>query len=124
MKRYRFTSFWAALQITAGLLLLVASLALAVLLLSGTVSLGASLDAVPAARALAALGVVLVGTLMGGPAILAGQLLEIFLDQRRLLRLAHRRLRAIDDRERERDALERAGRRSPRRPDPLRDLGS
>ncbi len=124
MKRYRFTSFWAALQITAVLLLLVASLALAVLLLSGTVSLGASLDAVPAARALAALGVVLVGTLMGGPAILAGQLLEIFLDQRRLLRLAHRRLRAIDDRERERDALERAGRRSPRRPDPLRDLGS
>lgn len=125
MRLYRFTSFWAALHVATGLAFLALAVALAALVLSGSVSFGLPLDtAFPGARAGAALFVVLVGVLLGAPSIVAGQLLQIFLDQRRLLRLVHRRLRAIDEREEERDAIQRAATRAGRRPDSVRDFGS
>ncbi len=125
MRLYRFTSFWAALQVVTGLAILALAVTLAALVLSGSVSFGLPLDtAFPGARSAAALFVVLAGVLLGAPSVVAGQLLQIFLDQRRLLRLVHRRLRAIDEREAERDASQRAAARAGRRPDSVRDLGS
>jgi|RhiMetdeSRZDD1v2_1073273.scaffolds.fasta_scaffold87840_2 hypothetical protein len=125
MRLYRFTSFWAALLVVAGLACLTLALTVATLVLAGTVSFGLPLDtAFPGARAVAALFVVLAGVLLGAPSIVAGQLLQIFLDQRRLLRLIHRRLRAIDQREEEREAIRQASSRAGRRPDSVRDFGS
>lgn len=125
MRLYRFTSFWAALHVVMGLAILALAVALAALVLAATVSFGLPLDtAFPGARALAALFVVLAGLLLGAPSVVAGQLLQIFLDQRRLLRLMHRRLRAIDEREAERDAIQRAAARGGRRPDSVRDFGA
>jgi hypothetical protein len=58
---------------------------------------------------------VLIGLFGAGPFIVGGQLLQIFLDQRRLLAAIHRRLRRMEETEREREALERAVRREPPR---------
>jgi hypothetical protein len=119
-KKYRFTSFWAALHVVGGLAVLTVAVVLAVMVLSGRVSFGLPLDtAFPGARQLVAAGIGLAGLVLAGPSIVAGQLLQIFLDQRRLLRLVHHRLRAIDDREREREAIDRATQRRPRRPESL-----
>jgi hypothetical protein len=119
MKKHRFTSFWAALLIVGGLAVLVFAMVLAAFVLFGRVSFGLPLDTtVPGARVALAGGIAVFGLLLAGPSIVAGQLLQIFLDQRRLLRLIHGRLRAMDEREREREALERAAQqRKPRRPE-------
>jgi hypothetical protein len=121
MTRYRFTSFWAALHVVGGLALLALSLLLAALVLTGHVSFGLALDepTFPAARFVLGTAVAFLGLLVAGPSIVAGQLLQIFLDQRRLLRLVYRRLRAIDLREREREAVERAQQRKGRRSETL-----
>jgi Na+-driven multidrug efflux pump len=116
MTKYRFTSFWAALQVVTGLVWLGLSLGLAL-----AVAAGAGLGAVglpepsSGARSLIALAVVLIGLFGAGPFIVSGQLLQIFLDQRRLLAAIHRRLRRMEETEREREALERAVRREPPR---------
>jgi cobalamin biosynthesis protein CobD/CbiB len=65
-------------------------------------------------RTLIALAIVLGGLFLAGPFIVSGQLLQIFLDQRRLLAAIHRRLGRMEEAEREREALERAVRREPR----------
>ena len=77
-KRYRFTLFWASVLVGLGV---------------GVMALG-----VAAAVALVA------GLVVGAPLIMIGQLVQVFLDQRRLLASIQRSLRRWEDeRESERD---------------------
>ena len=114
MRKYRFTSFWAALQVVMGLVWLALSLGLALAVAAGV---GLGVVGLPEAssgvRSLIALALVLVGLFLAGPFIVSGQLLQIFLDQRRLLAAIHRRLGRMEEAEREHEALERAVRREP-----------
>jgi hypothetical protein len=117
MKKYRFTSFWAALQVVMGLVWLALSLGLALAVAAGGVGLGVFGLAEPSSgvRSLIAAAVVLGGLFLAGPFIVSGQLLQIFLDQRRLLAAIHRRLGRMEEAEREHEAVERAVRREPGR---------
>jgi hypothetical protein len=114
MRKYRFTSFWAALQVVMGLVWLALSLGLALAVAAG-LGLGGVGLAEPSSgvRSLIAAAVVLGGLFLAGPFIVSGQLLQIFLDQRRLLAAIHRRLGRMEEAEREHEALERAVRREP-----------
>lgn len=115
MRKYRFTSFWAALQVVSGLLCLALSLGVALAVVAGA-GLGAVGLPEPSSgvRGLVALAVVFVGVLLAGPFIVSGQLLQIFLDQRRLLAAMNHKLGRMEEADREREALERAARREPR----------
>jgi hypothetical protein len=99
--RYGFTLFWASVLVGLG----------AGLMAMGAVGAGLLLlmpDWIPVPppwpRLLAAAVAVLGGVIAGTPLILAGQLVQVFLEQRRLLERIHRRLRRWEDeRESERD---------------------
>ena len=97
--RFRFTAFWASILVGLGVAFAVVGVLGAALLIV--------LPEIPVpppwSRPLVA-GVVLVGGLViAAPLILTGQLVQIFLDQRRLLGQIHRRLhRYEDERESER----------------------
>ena len=91
--RFRFTAFWASILVGFGFAFAVVGVVGAALL--------AVLPEIPVpppwSRPLAA-GVVLVaGLVIAAPLILTGQLVQIFLDQRRLLARIHRRLRRFED---------------------------
>lgn len=116
MRKYRFTSFWAALQVVTGLALLALSLGLALAVIFGAgLWVPGLAELSSGGRGLLAVAVVLGGMLLAGPFIVSGQLLQIFLDQRRLLASIHRRLKRMEEVERERETLERAMRREPPR---------
>jgi hypothetical protein len=93
----RFTTFWAELSIGFGYLLIT----LGVLVGGLGVFLVAASYPVPDIPALARVGFVgaavlamALGVLLGGPFIVAGQCLLVFLEQRRLLARIARRLRS------------------------------
>jgi len=92
--RFRFTAFWASILVGLGFAFAVVGLVGAVLLML----LQAEIPVPPPwSRPLVA-GVVLVGGLViAAPLVLTGQLVQIFLDQRRLLGGIHRRLRRFED---------------------------
>ena len=98
--RYRFTHFWASVLVGLGVGVMA----------TGAISAGLLLllpDRIPVpypwSRLLAAAVLVVGSLLMGAPLILTGQLVQIFLDQRRLLgRIHHRLHRWEDERESER----------------------
>jgi hypothetical protein len=97
--RFRFTAFWASVLVGLGF-------AFAVVGLAGAGLLILLPDEIPVpppwSRPMVA-GVVLVGGLViAAPLVLTGQLVQIFLDQRRLLGRIHRRLVRFED-ERESD---------------------
>ena len=98
--RYRFTLFWASVLIGLGVGFMVMGVACAGLLLLLP-------DRIPVPypwpRLLAAAVAAVGGLLLGAPLILIGQLVQVFLDQRRLLgRIQHRLRRWEDERESER----------------------
>src|SRR5215470_10050412 len=83
--RFRFTAFWASILVGLGGAVLL-------MLLQAEIPVPP-----PWSRPLVA-GVVLVGGLViAAPLVLTGQLVQIFLDQRRLLGGIHRRLRRFED---------------------------
>jgi hypothetical protein len=90
--RYRFTRLWAGILIWVGLVLVGLGVVLALATLAfetpwKTVTSGPAI----VDRLLVALFLILSSVLAGGPLIVFGQLLLIFLDQRRaLVRIAHR----------------------------------
>lgn len=97
--RHRFTTFWAELSIGFGYLLIV----LGILIGGVALFLMAASFPVPDIPALARVGflgaAVLamgLGVLLGGPFIVAGQCLLVFLEQRRLLARIARRVRPPD----------------------------
>ena len=94
MKRHRFTRFWARLMVAVGMVFIGFGAVLAVVALitedwrQGVTGTQAALE-----RTVVVGGLLLSGFLAGSPFIVFGQLLDIFLDQRALLRRIHRRLR-------------------------------
>jgi hypothetical protein len=96
--KYRFADIWAHVLMAVGLALMVGALALGILLITfgqrGFLGLSPVEDIV--VRVTAALVIVLAGFLAGGPVLVAGQLLRMFVDQRRLLAKINRRLSRWD----------------------------
>jgi hypothetical protein len=93
-ERFRFTAFWASVLVGLGFTFAVVGVAGAglLILLPDQIPVPA-----PWSRPLAA-GVMLAGGLViAAPLVLTGQLVQIFLDQRRLLGRIHRRLRRFED---------------------------
>src|SRR5438270_13885042 len=89
----RFTRWWARLLVIIGLVIVVVGIALAVVALVIETPWGSLTGQVMLERALVAIFLVGSGILAGAPFIVFGQLLLIFLDQRRLLAAINRRLR-------------------------------
>ena len=109
-KRYRFTLFWASVLVGLGVGVMALGMATAgvILLLPGGIP-------IPYGRppVLAAAVALIAGLVVGAPLIMIGQLVQVFLDQRRLLASIQRSLRRWEDeRESERDQPMRSGRRS------------
>ena len=92
--RYRFTVFWASVLVGLG----VGAMATGVVCAGLLVLLPDQIPIpYPLPRLLAAAVVVVGGLLVGAPLILIGQLVQVFLDQRRLLDRIHHRLRRWED---------------------------
>jgi hypothetical protein len=89
----RFTRFWARLLIVMGTVVVVLGVLLAIVALVVEMPWGSITGQAVLERAFVALSLVLSGVLAGSPFIVFGELLLIFLDQRRLLAGIHRRLR-------------------------------
>lgn len=93
-EQYRFTRFWASVLVGLGVGAMVMGVVSAGLL----VLLPAQIPVpYPWPRVLVAAVAIVGGLLVGAPLILTGQLVQIFLDQRRLLAGIHRRLRRWED---------------------------
>ena len=110
MGRYRFTHVWTLVLVGVGLsILLIAVLSAAlVLLLPSEVPVPTHWP-----RLLVAAVAIIVGLVVAAPLILTGQLIQILLDQRRLLGRIHRRLRRWEE---EREAERTRPMRDPGRP--------
>jgi hypothetical protein len=110
MGRYRFTLFSASVLVGLGVGVMATGALCAGLLLVLP-------DQIPVPypwpRLLAAAVAVVGGILVGAPLILVGQLVQVFLDQRRLLGRIHHRLRRWED---EREAERTHPMRGPVRP--------
>lgn len=93
--KYRFSRLWARVLVVVGVLIVVLGVLLGILsVFTDQSATGmASKDDV-LSRAVVAVILIVSGLLVGGPLIVTGQLLEIFLDQRRLLARIHRSLRS------------------------------
>ena len=93
-ERYRFTRFWASVLIGLGVGVMAMGVVCAGLLFLLP-------DRIPVPypwpRLLAPAVALVGGLLLGAPLILAGQLVQVFLDQRRLLASIHHRLRRWED---------------------------
>ena len=110
MTPYRFTQFWASVLagLGVGIMMMGAVGAGLLLLLPDRIPLP-----YPGPRVLAAV-IMLAGSVMvGAPLIVAGQLVQVVLDQRRLLARIHHRLRRWED---EREAERPHPMRGPGRP--------
>lgn len=113
--KYRFSAIWAAVHIGIGVTIIAASLGVAGLVLFGA-GFGVTLPGGASGwEGLVALVIVLGGILLGSPLIVAGQLVELFLEQRRLLARVERHLRPRDDEDLA-DGYRVTGRRPGRRP--------
>jgi hypothetical protein len=93
-ERYRFTLFWASVLVGLGVGVMAMGVVCAGLLLLLPDGIPVPY---PGPRLLAAAVAVVGGLLVGAPLILIGQLVQAFLDQRRLLGRIHRRLRRWED---------------------------
>jgi hypothetical protein len=96
----RFIRFWARVLVVMGVVLVVVGVLLAIVALLVEMPWGSITGQAVLERVLVAISLVASGVIAGSPFIVFGQLLLIFLDQRRLLASINRRLR----------------RRAPRRP--------
>lgn len=109
--KYGFTRVWARVHILVGLLVLALGIVAAGFALALDLR---GLGVEPTGRALLAAGCLLVGLGAGGWAVVIGQLLEAFLDQRRLLRRVERRLAQWEAERREEAELRMVGERGRR----------
>ena len=89
----RFARFWARLLVIVGVVIVVVGALLAMVALVVEMPWGSITGQAVLERVLVALSLVVSGVLAGSPFIVFGELLLIFLDQRRLLAAIHRRLR-------------------------------
>jgi len=89
----RFTRFWARVLVVMGVVLVVLGVLLALVALVVEMPWGSITGQAVLERVLVAISLVASGVIAGSPFIVFGQLLLIFLDQRRLLAAINRRLR-------------------------------
>ena len=89
----RFTRFWARLLVIVGIVVVVVGVLLAVVALLVEMPWGSITGQAVFERAFVALSLLFSGILAGSPFIVAGQLLLILLEQRRLLASIRRQLR-------------------------------
>src|SRR5262245_11695283 len=110
MRRYRFTHVWTLVLVGVGvsILLIGVSSAAVLLFLPTEVPVPA-----PWPRPLVAAVAIVGGLVVAAPLILTGQLVQILLDQRRLLGRIHRRLRRWEE---EREAERTRPMRGPGQP--------
>jgi hypothetical protein len=94
MTPYRFTQFWASVLVGLGVGVMVMGVVSAGLLVLLPTQIPVPY---PWPRILVAAVAVVGGLLIGAPLIVTGQLVQVFLDQRRLLAGIHRRLRRWED---------------------------
>jgi hypothetical protein len=91
----RFTRFWARLLVVLGLIIVVLGVLLAVVALVIETPWASITGQVVLERVVVSAFLVISGVVGGAPFIVLGQLLLIFLDQRRLLVSIKRRLRHL-----------------------------
>ena len=89
----RFTRLWARLLVIMGVVIVVLGVLLAMVALVVEMPWGSITGQAVLERMIVALSLIVSGILAGSPFIVFGQLLLIFLDQRRLLARIHRQLR-------------------------------
>jgi TRAP-type C4-dicarboxylate transport system permease small subunit len=93
----RFTRIWAGLMVVIGLVFIVLGVVLAgIALFTEEWRQGVTGTQVALERAVLVGGLVFSGLLAGSPFVVFGQLLQIFMDQRRLLARIDRHLRKLD----------------------------
>ena len=101
MPRYRFAAFWATVLVVIGLVLIVGGLLLAAAAVTLDMPWGSLTGQAVLERVLAAVLVVISGVLAGAPFIVLGEMMRLFIDQRRLIerqrRLLARIARRVDD---------------------------
>lgn len=96
--KYHFTVLWARFLTALGIALVGAGFVFAGVALAIETPWGSVTGQVVLERTLAAVFLIVSGILAGGPLIVFGQLLQIFVDQRRLLARIGRRLRRWESR--------------------------
>jgi hypothetical protein len=119
MMRYRFTSWWAAFMIVTGIAILAGALVAAGFAVAGDLPGLERLGGPGSApRWTAAALVACAGLVFGGPLVMIGQTLQVFLDQRRLLGQIRGQLRSVQAAARawewERERREESGRSARR----------
>lgn len=101
MSRYRFPAFWAAVLVIIGLVLIAGGLLLAAAAVTLDMPWGSLTGQAVLERALAAVLLVISGVLAGAPFIVLGEMLRLFIEQRRIAerqrRLLARIARRMDD---------------------------
>jgi hypothetical protein len=100
-RRHRFAGFWAAVLVVIGLVLIAGGLLLAVAAVTLDMPWGSLTGQAVLERFLAAALLVISGVLAGAPFVVLGEMLRIFVEQRRVAerqrRLLARIARRLDD---------------------------
>jgi hypothetical protein len=85
MSRHRFAAFWAAVLVVLGLLLVVGGMLLAAAAVTLDMPWGSLTGQAVLERVLAAMVLAISGVLAGAPFIALGEMMRLFIAQRRLL---------------------------------------
>ena len=103
MRRYRFAGFWATVLVVMGMLLIAGGLLLATAAVTLDMPWGSLTGQAVLERVLAAVLLVISGVLTGAPFIVLGEILRLFIEQRRIgerqRRLLRRIARSLEDNE-------------------------
>jgi hypothetical protein len=101
MSRYRFARFWAAVLVIIGLVLIIGGVLLAAAAVTLDMPWGSLTGQAVLERMLAAVLLVISGVLAGAPFIVLGELMRLFVEQRRIAerqrRLLARIARRVDE---------------------------
>lgn len=106
--KYRFAAFWASILVVLGMLIVAVGFVSAAIALLIDMPWGSITGQTVLERAVAAIVLLVSGILAGGPFIVLGEMIRVFLDQRRLIARIERRLRRQEE---ERGDRERSSRR-------------
>ena len=101
MSRYRFAAFWATVLVVIGMLLAVGGVLLAAAAVALDMPWGRLTGQAVLERSLAAAVLVISGILAGAPFIVLGEMMRLFIEQRRIMgrqrRLLARIARRLDE---------------------------
>jgi hypothetical protein len=95
MARYRFAAFWATVLVIIGMLLIAGGLLLAAAAVTLDMPWGSLTGQAVLERGLAAVLLVISGVLTGAPFIVLGEMMRLFIEQRRIVERQRRLLARI-----------------------------